>query len=239
MRLSIFFTVSLLGLLPLTGFGHENSPYVEVGLGYAIATGELEHSGVNAAGMPIYGQGDASVRSFAVGYQMISGWRLELDFRNRRVDIGDAQSLATRPSVQALVGSDTERFEAGGTTESQTRMLNVAYVGRLKDPDWTAYLKVGAGESKNRSQATLTIDPTVQALNLDSPLVYPRGSEREFAWSAGLGVHMELSERAELGLDYQYSNLGDAATLAGPLGDILEHDELAVHEVSVRLRYHF
>ncbi|MFK7733601.1 MAG: outer membrane protein [Pseudomonadales bacterium] len=217
---------------------HENQAYIELGLGASIATGELQHAGPNSNGTPNYDMGNTSVKSFAIGYQMINGLRLELDFRDRELEIASNRTVATRPQ-SAFNGSTTETFIASGNVDSRTRMLNVAYVGELIKPQWTAYLKLGVGEAKNRTVATVDVEPTFIALGNLNGDFYQRGSEREFAWSAGTGVSMHITERLQVGLDYQYSNLGDATTRAGQFGDNLETDELAVHEVTARLRLHF
>lgn len=217
---------------------HENQAYFELGLGASIATGELQHAGANSVGTPSYDIGNTSVKGFAIGYQMINGLRLELDFRDRELEIASNRTVATR-AQSVFNGSASETFIASGNIDSRTRMLNVAYVGALIKPQWAAYLKLGVGEAKNRTVATVDVEPTFVALGLFDGDFYPRGSEREFAWSAGTGVNMHISERLQIGLDYQYSNLGDATTRAGQFGDNLETDELAVHEVTARLRLHF
>lgn len=227
-----------LALCTFNSQAHENQAYFELGLGASIATGELQHAGANSMGTPNYDMGNTTVKGFAIGYQMINGLRLELDFRDRELEIASNRTVATR-SQSAFNGSATETFIASGNIDSRTRMLNVAYVGELIKPQWAAYLKLGVGEAKNRTVVTVDVEPTFTALGLLDGDFYPRGSEREFAWSAGTGVNMHISERLQIGLDYQYSNLGDSTTRAGQFGDNLETDELAVHEVTARLRLHF
>lgn len=228
-------------LLVLCSFNiqaHENQAYFELGFGASIATGVLQHAGANSNGTPDYDMGNTTVKGFAIGYQMINGLRLELDFRDRELEIASDRTVATRPQ-SIFNGSATETFTATGNVDSRTRMLNVAYVGELIKPQWAAYLKLGVGEAKNRTVVTVDVEPTFLALGMLDGDFYPRGSEREFAWSAGTGVNMHITERLQIGLDYQYSNLGDATTRAGQFGDNLETDELAVHEITARLRLHF
>lgn len=216
---------------------HDNTPYIELGVGRSVGSGDLNHAGVNAVGTPNYNVDYATMTGFAVGYQLTNGLRLELDFRDRDLDIGGVRSVATRPQ-SAFTAAPEEEFNAGGTTNSRTRMLNIAYVGKLTKKRWTGYVKAGAGEAKNRVQALIDVQPTYGLLG-DSPVEYSEGSNREFAWSAGAGVHFHLRDRIELGIDYQYSNLGDADTEFSVLGDRLSHDRLAVHELSARIRFNF
>lgn len=229
---------TILALCTFSAQAHENQAYVEFGLGASLTTGELQHGGANSNGTPNYDMGNSSVRGFAIGYQMISGLRLELDFRDRELEIASNRTVATRPQ-STFNGAPNENFVASGNVDSRTRMLNVAYVGELIKPQWAAYLKLGVGEAKNRTVVTVDVEPTFTALGLSDGDFYPRGSEREFAWSAGTGVNMQVNEHLQIGLDYQYSNLGDATTRAGQFGDNLETDELAVHEITARLRLHF
>ncbi len=231
-------TGAVLTICAFNAHAHENQAYFEIGAGASITTGELQHAGVNSNGTPNYDMGNSSVRGFAIGYQMISGLRLELDFRDRELEIASNRIVATRPQ-SAFNGAANETFVATGNVDSRTRMLNVAYVGELIKPQWAAYLKLGVGEAKNRTVATVNVEPTFTALGIQGGDFYPRGSEREFAWSAGTGVNMHINEHLQVGLDYQYSNLGDATTRPGQFGDNLATDELAVHEITARLRLHF
>lgn len=217
---------------------HENQPYLELGLGRSIGTGELVHAGANSNGTPRYDVDNATVRSFAVGYQFISGLRVELDFRDRNIGLSDTVNVSTRPQ-SAFTGVTEEEFTVRGTMNSTTRTLSVAYVGELIKPAWKAYLKLGVGEAKNRTLANVDIQPTLAQLGQNEPVNYAKGSDREFAWLAGAGVHLHMRDNVELGLDYQYTNLGDATTQASEFGDRLEFDALAVHEISVKLRFHF
>ncbi|MFK8018945.1 MAG: outer membrane protein [Pseudomonadales bacterium] len=236
-RRSLPFSICCLLASQIT-LAHENQPYFELGLGRSLGSGELLHGAANSAGTPRYDVGNATVRSAAVGYQFISGLRVELDFRDRNISISDEQVVASR-SQSAFTGAAQEQFDVRGTMNSTSRMLSVAYVGELIKPDWKAYLKLGAGESKNRSQAAIDIQPTLTALGRDDSIDYLKGSNREFAWLAGAGVHVHLQDKVEIGFDYQYSNLGDASTRPSEFGDVLEYDRLAVHELSIKLRFHF
>jgi len=236
-RRSLPFSICCLLASQVT-LAHENQPYFELGLGRSLGSGELLHGGQNAAGTPRYDVGDATVRSAAIGYQFVSGLRVELDFRDRNINIGGQQTVATRPQ-SAFTGAAQEQFNASGKMNSTSRMLSVAYVGELIKPDWKAYLKLGVGESKNRTLAVVDVQPTLASLGRDDPIDYLKGSNREFAWLAGGGVHLHVQENIEIGLDYQYSNLGDANTQPSEFGEVLEHDRLAVHEISVKLRFHF
>lgn len=228
---------SLLTVLSPFTAAHENTPYIELGVGRSVASGDLHHAGLNSAGTPNYGVNYATAVGFAIGYQLTNGLRLEVDFRDRDIDVGGLRNVATRPQ-SAFIGAPEEEFNAGGTTNSRTRMLNIAYVGKLTKKRWTGYVKAGAGEAKNRAQATIDVQPTFGLLG-EPALEYAEGSNREFAWSAGAGVMFHLRDRIELGIDYQYSNLGDADSEASIQGDNLEHDRLAVHELTARIRYNF
>lgn len=230
-------TPILVAVLSSPSSAHENTPYLEVGIGRSVGSGDLNHGGVNAVGTPNYAVDYATVVGFAIGYQLTNGLRIELDFRDRDLDIGGIRNVPTRPQ-SAFIGAPEEEFNAGGTTNSRTRMLNIAYVGKLTKKRWTGYVKAGAGEAKNRVQALIDVQPTYGQLG-EQPQEYAEGSNREFAWSAGAGVHFHLRDSIELGIDYQYSNLGDADSEFSALGDRLEHDRLAVHELSARIRYSF
>lgn len=233
---TVFFIVSL--LLSPALLAHENQWYFEFGLGRAVGAGDLNHVGVNSNNTPSYDIRGATTRTFALGYQTVDGWRIEFDLRDRSVGVGNEVSIPRRPQY-AFLPSAEETLSVSGRVQSTSRMVNIAYVGTLVKPDWKAYVKLGAGESKNRLAAGIDIQPTFTALGLTAGDQYPRGSRSEFAWSAGTGFRVHLRDNMEMGFDYQYSFLGEAISDPGIFGDRLRIDELGVHELSIAVRFHF
>lgn len=228
----LIFASLLVIALPVSA--HENPWSFEFGVGHSIGTGELLHAGSNSLGAPRYDVNNALVRSITLGYEFHNGLRLELDVRTRDIDVGGQASMLSRQQTRPAL----EQYQTNGEVQSVTRMFNLVYVGELGSPDWTAYTKVGLGDAANKAAATVDIQPTFTAQDQE-PLRYLRHTDHALAGSLGFGVIRHINERTSLGLDYQYSFLGDAQTERLDDGSYLEMDKLAVHEVSIKLRYIF
>ncbi len=223
---------SLLVIQPVAA--HEDPWSFEFGLGHSIGTGEFLHAGSNSGGTPRYDVDNAIVKSITLGYELHNGFRIELDLRSRDIDLGGEAIMPSRQQAAPAI----EQYQTKGEVQAVTRMINLVYVGELASADWTAYTKVGLGDASNKTAAAVDIQPTFANDGREAQR-YLRHTDHELAISLGFGVVYHLNERTSLGADYQYSYLGDAQTLAADDGSFMELETLAVHELSIKLRYKF
>ena len=100
------------------------------------------------------------------------------------------------------------------------------------------YILAGIGGSFNQAYSYLTNVPPFLTFTRE----YNNNSSRSFAFRVGLGVDMDVTQRARLGLAYRFSGLGrvnlGAASIDGiPVSGALSQSNLYANEVLLQLTY--
>lgn len=172
-----------------------------------------------------FGHKDSFLFGAGLGRYINNDLRIDLSARYRYVELEDQ-----------MPGANGFRYLADGGDDVWTGMLTARHNLPGVHPCIKPYLSVGAGFALHRAQASnLFVTPAVQGVR------QPHTNEEftEFAWAVGGGVAFKMTSHMFFDVDYQYINMGDAATGPAPGGRSILFDDLTANEVAFRLRFNF
>lgn len=231
---------------PISVSAGESGLSLNVGVG--TSTSEADNTlqtGPNGPNSPTTGfeVDSGSVYSLGLTYDLGNGLSVQAELREREFET-DTSALPANP--EGIYAGNVWALD--GKVESTSFFVNVIYefdqIGAL-----SPYVKGGIGISKNDTTASQVIEPlftflgpaalAASACQGESYYCLPDGETTEFSWAVGAGVQYDLSDRVALGLDYQYVDLGEAATAEDPFGDKINFNKLASHEFSLNLLFSF
>jgi len=211
--------------------------YIQGSLGAALTdkTGsmEIKDQTGDTEGFDSGDLGTGMVLDFGVGHEITDDFRLDLTFNYR---------------LGHEVNTYTNRIDTGGSAKgwlnSYGMMANATYdvvTFKMGNMDIKPYVSGGVGLAVNDlNDVRITVDGIPTRL---------KGKQKlDFAWQAGGGVGIGLSDTVTLDAGYRYSDLGsfesgkDLSALTtnqrAILADPLEGD-YTNHEIKIGLRYRF
>ncbi|WP_353572383.1 outer membrane protein [Candidatus Albibeggiatoa sp. nov. BB20] len=204
--------------------------YLSVDLGGQISSSNANQKGTNGPNTPDYDIENSVVYGFGVGFDTGKNVRLEAELRFRSLDTDD--------SYRDGLGSRTEQsFSVNSQMDALTFMGNAIYDFDIQGSPLMPYVKAGIGFAKIDTEATLDIQPTFSQFGIGL-WQYPDDDTTNFAWSLGFGARYAIQDNLYLDLEYQYIDMGEAATQVDVNGDHVEAD-LQSHEITLGLNYHF
>ncbi|MEK7991718.1 MAG: porin family protein [Thiotrichaceae bacterium] len=204
--------------------------YLSADVGGQISSSTLNQKGTNGPNTPDYDIENSVVYGLGVGFDTGNNVRIEGELRFR--------SLDTEDSYRNGLGSrETQSFSVNGQIDALTFMGNVLYDFDLPDSPIQPYVKAGLGFAKISTEATLDIQPTFSQFGIGL-WQYPDDDTTNFAWSLGFGARYAFQDNLYLDLEYQYVDMGEAATQVDVNGDHVEAD-LQSHEIILGLNYRF
>lgn len=181
-----------------------------------------------APGSVIFGHKDAFLFGAGLGRYLTPRLRVDLSARNRYVELEDQEP---DPLAFGLLSN------ADGGDSVWTVMLTGRYDLPGPHPCIKPYLSSGIGLAYHRAQATTQL---VNGFFPSFPTAYPNDETNEFAWSAGAGIAFKMTQNMFFDLDYQYIDMGDAATGNTAFGSTsVTFNDLTANEIAFRLRFNF
>lgn len=127
--------------------------------------------------------------------------RIELAFTHRDLD------LAASANFTGVRGAQPVRAEGA------SRALMVNGYWTFHDGDIQPFVFAGAGIARNELEAVTYAFPSIGA---NAVTITRGGSSQGFAWNAGAGISMRMSESLFVDVALRYTDLGDLETDAGP-----------------------
>lgn len=176
-----------------------------------ISPAGLFGCGAGPDGLPRGGYGNFGsfgVGEIAIGFRLSEQTRAELGFAaTKHMDFRGQSNFTGIPAGQAPIATNasTMAVMVNGYYELRDRGQGVRLV---------PYLTLGAGISHNRIDDMAYSFPS---LGPTSATIVPGGSSTEFAFSAGFGVDVTISESMALDVGYRFWDRGDLATDVGDI----------------------
>jgi opacity protein-like surface antigen len=206
--------------------------YISANVGHSDPTSTVFNDGTNGAGNP-----ESSIESdvrygAAIGLEILPALKLELEYSKASYNTD-----ATRASGTGGRALDT--FGTNAQLDVDLVMLNASYEF-VNSSKFTPYLKGGVGSTIYDIDGGLFVSSSggnTFGGFLPATFQYD-GDGSEFAYFAGAGVAMELSEKIDITLEYRYSDLGEVATDFDDNGDRLQTD-LKTNDIRAGIRYNF
>ncbi|KZN15086.1 outer membrane protein [Marinomonas sp. TW1] len=135
--------------------------------------------------------------------------------------------------------SGTERTTA--KVKQESLMLNLLYDINIDSDKLKPFVGAGIGASKTKTSAT-----QIQ-IGVNRSAAFSEASDTNFMWSLIVGANYNMTEKAQLGFGYRYTDAGNVSTEAnciGSDGDICDPGEkhsadLTSHLLFVNLSYYF
>jgi opacity protein-like surface antigen len=215
----------------------DQSWFVTAGIGASSTNADnAVQQGPNAGNAPSVGYevDSNAVYSLGLGYNLGNGIAVQGDLRTREFTT-DTGAIAANASGQ-FAGNT---YSVDGEVQSTSLMINAIY-DIPNSSAFQPYVKAGIGVAKNEVEMSQQISPLFSVIGDTSTIgsacagttyCFPDDSSTEFAWSVGAGVRYNITDTFGVGLDYQYIDLGEAATGVDPNGDKVVYDNLTNHEV--------
>jgi opacity protein-like surface antigen len=229
---NIILSTGLLVLNMILPQAYAQDWYVTGSIGSSDPSSRVFNDGTNGAGNPRSSIESDAIYGIAVGYEIYSAFKIELEY-----------SLASYDTDANLVfGNDIRALDQFSTTadiDIDSLMLNVSY-GFENSSVVTPYLKAGVGTTF----FDIDGDLFVGSFGGDDfggflPATFSyEGDGNEFAYFIGAGLSVDIAKQLELTLEYRYSDLGEVATDFDANGDRLQTD-FEANNVLLGLRYAF
>ncbi|MCV6638212.1 outer membrane protein [Candidatus Albibeggiatoa sp. nov. NOAA] len=203
--------------------------YLSADVGGQIADATANQKGTNGPNTPDYDVENSVVYGLGVGFDTGYNVRVEAELRFRSLDTDDSYR-------NGLGARANQSFSVNSQMDAMTFMANVLYDFDLDSPIMP-YVKAGIGVAKIDTDVTLDIQPTFSQFGIGL-WHYPDNDDTNFAWSLGFGARYAFQDNLYLDLEYQYMDMGEAATQVDVNGDHVEAD-LKSHEITVGISYRF
>jgi opacity protein-like surface antigen len=178
----------------------------------------------------------ANVYEFEIGYKLGEDFRLGLNLGYRN----NLKTKYTTTSVHAHDELMTSNYNYRGS--SYSGMLNLSY-DITTISSLTPYVNVGAGMSHNIIKGGVV--ETIGEADSDT-YAYPAGKKNNFAYKAGLGTRVAISDSGYINLCYQFVDLGKITSGrvrglpgGGSENAISKTGNLRSHEVLLGVGYKF
>lgn len=213
--------------------------YFGVDYGFANADSDVSHIGTTAntfGGTPTYGLDSGAVARYALGWDL-HGLRFETEIGFQRSSL-DASASGTGVRANDVLG-------VSGYSSSTTVMANLFYDFR-NATYFTPYLRGGIGLSRIRTisdfTAAINSPALIAGLGLGGPTnfagAFPKDESTEFAWNLGAGLAIDLTGAIKFDFEYQFLDVGSAATGFDANGDALSFGGGGMHEVTFGFRFY-
>jgi opacity protein-like surface antigen len=172
-----------------------------------------------------FGHKDAFIFGAGLGRYITSDMRVDFGARYRHLELEDQ-----------IPDSNGFGYLADGGNSVWTGMVTARHNLPGFHPCIKPYFSLGGGLAYHRAQASSWITgPSVSGF----PQAHLSEETTEFAWSVGGGVAFKMTSNMFFDVDYQYIDMGDAATGTDTSGRSMQFGSLTANEVVFRLRYNF
>lgn len=159
---------------------------------------------------------NAPIFGVGVGYKCNEHFRTDLNFAYRDLKYKKA-------NTDSVVSQKTKNYSL---------ILN-GYYDFKNDSIFTPYVTAGFGISRNKAKNVLVDLTPVDA-------IYKGKTTKNFAWNAGLGTKLKLSNKFDLDLGYKYASLGKIKIGPSADGDLPgQPKKYKFHEITLGAAYNF
>lgn len=208
--------------------------YIQGNLGYATGVAPGGNFEKNTFG-------NAGVYSLALGYRFDNNIRADWSLEYRNGFENKYYASFEDPNPDEETRSQDEDMSHISKVRSLSTFINV-YYDLPKMDKVTPYVLIGAGMVRNVTQSHgwfYHSDGTIEKVGIKT------GHKVSFAWKVGAGASYEFNKDIDLGLFYQYVDLGKIATGRAeqhPDGDVVGNiyeGRLKSHEFLANIKYKF
>lgn len=208
--------------------------YIQGNLGYATGVapgGDFEKNTF----------GNAGVYSLALGYSFDNNFRADWSLEYRSAFENDYYLKLVDPDPDPETTSPDEDDQHVSKVRSLSSFVNI-YYDLPKIDKVTPFVLVGMGVARNVTKSHQWVyhsNGTIEKCGIKT------GHKVNFAWKIGAGANYEFNKNIDLGLFYQYVDLGMVATGRAelyPNGDIvgnIHEGRLRSQEFLANIKYRF
>ncbi len=191
-------------------------------------------------GTPLIAMDDGAQIILAVGREVFSDWRLELELGLITSQTRSAPVAGVGPRVDDV-------FELRADVDSIVLMANLGYDFNYLDWWATPYLRGGIGLADTDVDGTLSVEynsliwtgTALDGASLSDEPFAGADYDVEFAWTVAAGFKKAIAEHFALRFEYSFLNRGEAATGLNQEGDFVRFSDLESHQFTLGVDYRF
>lgn len=181
-------------------FANEQSPknfYIQGNLGVAMG-------GYPGKDFERNSFGNSRVYGLAIGYKFNENFRADFGIDRRS---GFKHKLI---QTQYDKGRSQDVLDTENTTVKSWSMMVTGYYDIVEINKFTPYILLGVGIAKNTTESIGKSDPEKNYHVLNH--AWEKGTKINFAWKVGAGVKYKINDSFDVGVNYQYVDLGKFST---------------------------